>query len=162
MEVDYCGCGIRVLFEASNLEMRMRWSATRFMNILIVEDNKFRIQKFKEELSLHDTLFITDNTKLAIGYLQKNKVNVVFLDHDLKDKHYVVYDENDGEDTGREVAEFLANTMFDGLVVIHSWNPVGSKVMEDVLNTAGVKISRAIFGMPEFEHVLKLIKDRLI
>lgn len=131
-----------------------------YMNIVIVEDNKFRIEAFKQKLESNNTLFITDNTKLAIKYLQKNKVNVVLLDHDLKDKHYMVYDENDGEETGREVAEFLANTKFEGLVVIHSWNPVGSKVMEDVLINGGVEVVRAIFGMPEFVHVLGLIKER--
>ncbi len=86
---------------------------------------------------------IAKTAAAAIAALSANSYGVVFLDHDLSWMHAA--DNSIVKGTGKEVAAHLKKINFAGIVVIHSKNEDGVKVMARILPGANV----ARFG--EFE-----------
>ncbi len=103
--------------------------------ILILEDDLARISKFAE--AFHNTgytIYITDQVDQCIEILQKHKVDLAYLDHDLGGKVMV---DPDKEPTGYHVAKWLEqNPQYaPRIVFVHSLNPQGSKSMATALRT---------------------------
>jgi CheY-like chemotaxis protein len=103
--------------------------------ILILEDDVKRLEKFAE--TFHNTgytIYMTDEVHQCIEILQKHKVDLAYLDHDLGGKVMV---DPDKEPTGYHVAKWLEQNpdRAPRLVFVHSLNPQGSKSMATALRT---------------------------
>lgn len=114
------------------------------MRILFLDDMLVRWELFKAEVHLFNPSFTTiyvQNSDDAISILKNQaKFDVVFLDHDLEDAHYVT-GKGRSEKTGKDVAKFittLPRTKMPDLVVIHSWNPDGAEAMKYILATRNI------------------------
>lgn len=101
------------------------------MRILILEDNLSRIDKFKQ-IFQNQELFIFDNIKDAFESCQKVEYSVMFLDHDLDNKHWVNSTE---QNTGYQFVKKLVNNNLQksSLFYIHSMNPIGANRMLNLL-----------------------------
>jgi CheY-like chemotaxis protein len=119
------------------------------MKILILEDSTERVRVFKSLLAEHE-LFIFDKVKEAKGFLEKNDVEVLLLDHDLDDK--IMVNSND-ENTGYQFAKYIKQSgkKFEQ-IIIHSLNPIGSTMMEEELQGCADEVKRIPF---------MFLKDRL-
>ena len=107
---------------------------------LVLEDAPERIAWFRDRVP--DAVYVT-TAEDAIKALMSQEFRVVFLDHDLHGMHAAENAIVKG--TGKEVAMHLKKTGFKGIVVIHSKNEDGARVMLKIL--PGAKVAR--FG--EFE-----------
>ena len=99
-----------------------------------------RIVWFKERVP--DAVYVAA-AEDAIQALTQQEFRVVFLDHDLHWMHAA--DNAIVKSTGKEVAMHLKKTGFKGIVVIHSKNEDGARVMLEIL--PGAKVARFV----EFE-----------
>lgn len=105
--------------------------------ILILEDDEIRIKVFKRFLQDH-VLYITDDTNIAVDFYRKNKIDVMFLDHDLAEEHYEGYSSST-KGTGADFARFLNDNGFYGEdTIIHSFNPAGADNMKAFLPKARI------------------------
>jgi hypothetical protein len=95
------------------------------MRILILEDDKNRIEKFVDFLK-KDELDITDSAYAAVELLRSNIYDAIFLDHDL----------GDGNGSGSFVSSFLRlcpENIHNADVIIHSWNvPAARNMVSDI------------------------------
>lgn len=108
------------------------------MKILILEDNKYRIEHFKNMLNkkfIECEIVFTDNVKKAKKIFNDNQWDIIFLDHDLDDRVYV--DSNE-PNTGYQFAKFLNKNLSNTIpiIIIHTLNPVGARNMMNELKTA--------------------------
>jgi CheY-like chemotaxis protein len=110
------------------------------MNIVILEDEDVRINVFAEKLKDVDaTVHYFDDTARAIKYLKNNKVDLLFLDHDLATKkaltiiNYKIF-----QNTGYVVAKWLEEhpDKIPECVVLHSLNSVGRRNMKMAIKDA--------------------------
>jgi CheY-like chemotaxis protein len=108
--------------------------------VLVLEDAPERIVWFKERVP--DAVYVA-TAHDAIQALAQQDFRVIFLDHDLHWMHAA--DNAIVKGTGKEVAMHLKKMGFRGIVVIHSKNEDGARVMLKILPRA--KVAR--FG--EFE-----------
>jgi CheY-like chemotaxis protein len=100
------------------------------MRIFILEDSKERIQTFKKFFFNAD-LVIMENAKEAIEFLSKDlEFDVIYLDHDLGVQAFV---DSQNDNTGYQVAKFLANKTTQAKIIIHSLNPIGVMNMQKIL-----------------------------
>lgn len=104
----------------------------RGKNVLILEDNKDRMAKFKRRL-IGNRVTYARWPREAISHLRSGSIDVLFLDHDLNG----VLEES-GPGTGYEVAEWLARNpkFMPKQIILHSLNDVGRKNMRKVLPKA--------------------------
>jgi hypothetical protein len=118
------------------------------MKILLLEDNSYRIEKFKI-LFKNKELYVTDNIKQAEEYCKTIEFRVMLLDHDLDNKIWVNSNE---ENTGYQFVKWLvANKLQkDSLIYIHSMNPCGANKMLNYLLDNGRD------GIWQPFHLLKL------
>jgi predicted O-methyltransferase YrrM len=92
--------------------------------ILLVEDSFERIKWFRQQIGEQFVVGTTPERALdAIG--ESAPYDLVFLDHDAKLDNPKI--------TFYTVAEKLAALKFAGVVVIHSYNPVGAARMAKLL-----------------------------
>jgi len=92
------------------------------MKIFVLEDNIERQKWFSDRYFLYD-LFMTEFPDNAIKILEKEKFDIIFIDHDLG-----------LEKTGYDVAKTISQSINkDTLVVVHSCNTVGSDNICSVL-----------------------------
>lgn len=108
--------------------------------VLFLDDNPNRHRKFFE--NNHDMQRTHVYTaKDCLDELENNShFDIIFLDHDLDPRTNNVL--VDGEKDGRYVAEKMTNpdllTKYKGsIVVIHSLNSMGAKIMKKTLEEAG-------------------------
>jgi len=101
------------------------------MKILLLEDNPYRIEKFKE-LFKNQELFFYDNVRDAFLACIKHTFSVMLLDHDLDLQIWV--DSNE-ENTGYQFVKKIieANLQKKCLTYIHSMNFVGANKMLNLL-----------------------------
>ena len=99
--------------------------------VLVLEDTDERICWFRQRLP-HAVFAKTASE--AIGLLSQTRFKVVFLDHDLHWMHAADNSIHDG--TGKQVAQFLRESGFGGIVVIHSKNEDGVAIMKKYLPNA--------------------------
>ncbi len=103
------------------------------MKVLVVEDNPFRIKKFKSELR-RCAVDYTDNAHEGIFLVREKEYDLIFLDHDLGNRECV---DSDDSNTGFQVAKAIKGTPNESaLIIIHSANPVGAKNMQQELPQA--------------------------
>jgi len=119
---------------------KMTFTVQPDWKVLVLEDAPERIVWFKERVP--DAVYVA-TAHDAIQALTQQDFRVVFLDHDLHWMHAA--DHTIVKGTGKEVAMHLKKTGFKGIVVIHSKNEDGARVMLKIL--PGAKVAR--FG--EFE-----------
>jgi CheY-like chemotaxis protein len=108
--------------------------------VLVLEDTEERISWFRERVP--QAVYVT-TADAAVRELSRHTFRAVFLDHDLEWMHAA--DNAIVKGTGKEVAMHLKKASFQGIVVIHSKNEDGARVMLKILPRA--KVAR--FG--EFE-----------
>lgn len=104
---------------------------TQLNNVFILEDDKYRINYFKEVFSFLPVIYVTKNPAIALEILKDKKFDLIFLDHDLyEDPLDYGMGEEPEELTGLFVAKGLKNTV-NKLTncIVHSMNPVGASNM---------------------------------
>jgi len=114
--------------------------------VLVVEDREDRISWFR--VRLPNAVF-AKNAEAALQALNQHEFKVAFLDHDL---HWMHADNTIFKGTGKEVARYMAQHRFQGIVVIHSRHEEGAAVMKKFLPKARL----APFGT--FEIIPKIVK----
>jgi CheY-like chemotaxis protein len=106
--------------------------------ILIVEDDETRCDWFRRRLGEHE-LDVTCGVVEAIGRLGEREYDLILLDHDLLEDHYLS-NEPDDDHTGYAVAAWLAahpDSQPVATVVVHSLNYAGAQRMVETLIAAG-------------------------
>ena len=103
------------------------------LKVLILEDSQDRIEYFKKNFTNAELLF-TDIPQEAIKILQNNKIDYLFLDHDLGGTVFAKSDEN----SGYAVAKWLEEnkSFIPANIFLHSLNPDGVKNMNQALPDA--------------------------
>lgn len=99
------------------------------MNIMILEDSPERCEFFRKFLSGH-VLYFYDNAEAAKTALRLQEFDMIFLDHDLEGQVYV---NSDHENTGYQVAKYIADKNIETQVIIHTMNYSGAGRMLSVL-----------------------------
>lgn len=99
--------------------------------ILYVEDMRPRMEWMSEFFEGIEVKWVR-TAERALQQLRATEFDAVFLDHDLS------LTENSGE--GMQVALYLADTKYPGIVVVHSANTQGGPAMALTLNSAGVNV----------------------
>ena len=98
------------------------------MKVLVLEDNKDRLNWFKETFSKCE-LYIAMTAEKAADAIMKWEFDLIFIDHDLADETR----------TGYDFAKLLAEEIRVGRITndpsiyIHSLNPVGAKNIKSIL-----------------------------
>jgi CheY-like chemotaxis protein len=123
------------------------------MNILIVEDNEDRIKWFETEFKGIAALTVVKTAEKGKYYVNLQKWDVIFLDHDLGDRVYV---NSEDENTGYQVAkEIVKSINKDTPIVVHSYNPAGVKNIMGILKHAAAipfgLFDKAILGEKKTE-----------
>lgn len=110
------------------------------MNIFILEDSEERINFFKEKLKNHTLYIYYDNTDLAKNFIKENKMDMLFLDHDLDGLHHVPSSE---ENTGYQFVKYLVenNLQKESAITIHSMDTPGANKMLNLLKDNGYKVN---------------------
>jgi len=118
------------------------------MNILLLEDNLIRIEKFKK-LFKNQKLFICINIEQAKDVCLHNEIDILQLDHDLDQRQWV---ESNEENTGYQFCKWLikADNQKNALCYIHSMNFVGANNMMNLMIDNG----RDVIWHPY--HLLKI------
>jgi hypothetical protein len=109
----------------------MTFSIPNAWPVFVLDDSNERIAWFRQRMP--QTAYAKTAGE-ARFILEENQFKIVFLDHDLgfldaADPHRLHHN-------GKEVARYLAMTRFQGIVVIHSLNAVGAKIMHGYLPQA--------------------------
>ncbi|MBV9958464.1 MAG: response regulator, partial [Acidobacteria bacterium] len=108
------------------------------MHVLIVEDDEARCVWFRRKFA-GDELDVTCDVGQAFKWLAEREYEVILLDHDLTEEHYLS-DEPDDERTGYAVAAWLAghpDRQREAIIIIHSLNYLGAERMLTTLREAG-------------------------
>ena len=95
-----------------------------------MEDTEDRISWFRKRMP---KAIFARNAEAAFQALEQQYFRVIFLDHDL---HWMHADNSIFKGTGKEVARFLANNGFQGIVIIHSKHEAGAAAMKKHLSNA--------------------------
>jgi CheY-like chemotaxis protein len=108
------------------------------MKVLVLEDNKYRIEKFKQLFSYQELVFV-DDIQIAYKLCQTNEFDVLMLDHDLDGRIWV--DSND-ENTGYQFVKKIVNNIDhkitkQTIIYVHSMNPIGANKMVNLLRDNG-------------------------
>ena len=113
------------------------------INILVVEDDDMRIQWFKTEFAEFN-LKVVKTAQAGISYVENEKFDIIFLDHDLGDRIFV---SSEDPNTGYQVAKAIVNSINSKTpIVVHSYNPVGVKNILSVLKDTAVSIPFGVFN----------------
>jgi len=124
--------------------------------ILLLEDDPARIAWFRQA-ALHAGTPMLEAVTAADGLklLREHTFTQIFLDHDLADAHYrvydgVTYDDSIEEETGMALAKYLAenpDASPNAEIVIHSFNEPAAKEMARHLHKARRRYRIATFGV---------------
>jgi CheY-like chemotaxis protein len=98
--------------------------------VLVVEDTEDRISWFRKRMP---KAVFAKNAEAAFRALERQDFKVIFLDHDL---HWMHADNSIFKGTGKEVAQFLSEKGFRGIVIIHSKHVEGAAIMKRFLPNA--------------------------
>lgn len=98
--------------------------------VLVVEDTEDRISWFRQRVP---SAVFAKNADAALRALSQQEFKVAFLDHDL---HWMHSDNSIFRGTGKEVARFMAQQGFKGIVIIHSKHVEGAAAMKKYLSNA--------------------------
>lgn len=112
--------------------------------ILVLEDDPYRYEVFKDALGRRSVLKWTDNALAAIEALEKEDFDIIFLDHDLGGLTFV--SESD-ENTGSEVVRWLTKNFKaeeQPCIIIHSLNGPAAISMKSKLESVGYEYVQII------------------
>jgi CheY-like chemotaxis protein len=98
--------------------------------VLVVEDTEDRISWFRKRMP---QAVFAKNAEAALQALSQHEFKVAFLDHDL---HWMHADNSIFKGTGKEVARFMAQQGFNGIVIIHSRHGEGAAIIKKYLPNA--------------------------
>lgn len=105
------------------------------MNIFILEDDPNRMKIFRRNLIGH-TIFHAEHVEDGKKILSSEKVDYIFLDHDLGGKVYV---DSSEPDTGYQMAKWIAeNDIKYQRLIVHSLNGPGAKNIKGVIFDAEI------------------------
>jgi CheY-like chemotaxis protein len=104
------------------------------MRIFILEDSEERRRIFREMLSPPHTLSFFGHVKEAkTALVADGPFDLIFLDHDLDNRVFV---DSEEENTGYQLAKYIAENNVRSKIIIHSMNPYGAERMQQVLPDA--------------------------
>jgi hypothetical protein len=108
------------------------------MKILVLEDNPWRIDKFKELFKNQEVCFCKDieTAKQALIDSVLEPFKCLWLDHDLNGK---IWENSFEEEAGYKFVKWMVDNGFqkNSLNYIHSMNPVGANLMLNYLKDNG-------------------------
>lgn len=114
----------------------------KVFRILVIEDNKTRIETFQAWLPATVRLVVASSAGRAIGILERDSGSVyggIMLDHDLSDQ---VATSADSLLSGTDVVKTIINYISpDVPILIHSMNPKGSRIMARMLEGSGFDVT---------------------
>lgn len=91
-----------------------------------------------------------------------SRVEAAALDHDLADEHYAGPYASTAQGgtahSGRAVARWIAEHGNPVKILVHSFNPDGSRAMSEILEAVGLEVTRAPFGPLSFGRWLRGIQ----
>lgn len=127
------------------------------MKILIVEDMDSRNIWFRQNL-IGRNLTFSYTFEQAKKALQEDVYDLIFLDHDLCEEHYVAMHSPVNVElvgTGADVAKLIAEHSYspEAQIIIHSLNPAGSENMYRILKS----VKRTVQKIP-FTELQKRLK----
>lgn len=120
------------------------------MKVLILEDMDTRNKWFRQALIGHNIHFAKTVLE-AIEFLKVNQYDVIFLDHDLSEAHYMSPFHGTNievlEDTGAACAKWIVanDNNPHAEIIVHSCNPIGSQNIFVILNKEGYNIKQIPF-----------------
>jgi len=118
------------------------------MKILILEDNKERIEWFKKIYKQHELIICEkiSQAQLAVAY---GEIDIFFLDHDIASNNFEGIDKCD---TGYDFVKWIVSQNYQkhSLYYIHSMNPTGANAMLNLLKDNGYEAQWVPY------HLLKL------
>ena len=98
--------------------------------VLVVEDTEDRISWFRKRIP---QAVFAKNADAAFRALSQREFKVIFLDRDL---HWMHADNSIVKGTGKEVARFMAQQGFKGIIIIHSKHVECAAIMKRFLPNA--------------------------
>jgi len=123
------------------------------MRILFLDDMQIRHDAAVRWFEGHELVQVYTAPE-AINALSGPKFDLVMLDHDLAEEHYLTLSEGMSEHqddqpeycpgTGMDVAVVVGNMAMTkapntpGIVIVHSWNPLRARQMHEVMRDRGV------------------------
>jgi CheY-like chemotaxis protein len=111
---------------------------------LLVENDPVRIKWFKNQLRPLCTLTVCETAKQGMCAVEKDKFDMIFLDHDLDHRIFVT---SEDPTTGYQVAKKIPETVNSKTpVIIHSFNPEGAENMRALLKEQATKMEYGSFG----------------
>ena len=113
-------------------------SARRSLSVFLLDDDESRHRWFAGRFK-KDHLDVAVEPARAVGLLDENSYDVIFLDHDLLPEHYHSETLEDKQ-TGFEVAEWLAanpSKQSTSFIIVHTRNADGAWKMVRRLQEAG-------------------------
>ena len=130
-------------------------SQSKFIRLLIIEDNPGRIRLFKKWLPDDIRPVFASSAGRALGVLQLDKGRVyagIMLDHDLFEQPA---SEVDSQFSGTHVVQaIIKNIHPDTPVLLHSMNDIRARIMERSLESGGFYVRRI--------PMLALTQDRFL
>lgn len=115
--------------------------------IFILDDMQVRHDTIRQNLFGHDIVSAMNYTEACKIVYDSDKFDIFFLDHDLEDAHYSSSGYSSSqpyERTGYSFVQWMITTMPKSLkpdlVIVHSWNDAGAKLMAEALREAGFKV----------------------
>lgn len=119
------------------------------MRILVLDDDEIRHEQFRDNLKEHSVVHVytAEEAGAALG---AEKFDLAYLDHDLQDfqnnpSGYGVIEQT-GFDVARFIARYLAPQKRPDKVIVHSWNPGGAIRMVKELRENGLVAVYEPFG----------------
>ena len=139
------------------------------MKILILEDDatKDRMPQFRERIKeleeivdskiemVHTEFAHECISKLEKVSNEKEKFDIIFLDHDLGNEVYV---NSNREDTGSEVARWINKNMdklYGAFVITHTFNPAGAKNITSLI--PGSIYVPGVWKKEAFHKIVKIV-----
>lgn len=116
------------------------------LNILILEDSSERNNWFGKKL-IGNAVDFAYTASQANKFLQEKEYDVIFLDHDLAEEHYVAMHavvDTELIGTGVDTAKFIVENSSSpkAQIIVHSLNTVGSQNIFAILKDAGYNVER--------------------
>jgi hypothetical protein len=118
------------------------------MRILFLDDNGDRHDEFDKQYPDDDIVHVYTYTECCTALATLENFDIAWLDHDLGDFHEPDVHDNEYtctkiEYTGLDVALYICNVLevikCPAEIMIHSWNPSGSRYMKSEFDKAGIR-----------------------
>jgi len=131
--------------------MKITIDGTNLKSVFVLEDDDQRIEWFKNTFSKVPNLVFCKKAGPGLEFVQEQKFDLIFLDHDLELDHYSAFMEGremQMETTGYFVAKHLPETINkETPVIIHSMNSVGAESMYQALPGVSTQLPFSILRM---------------